>query len=195
MILALERVAYTYEERVVFQERSLEIDKTSCVAICGPNGSGKSTLLKILAGLIKPTKGNRRAQNGLSLGYLFQDSKDQFIAPMVIEDVAFSLFVQGVAKEEAFERAYKVLEVLGITHLERRSIHALSGGERRLAAIAGVLVGDYDVWILDEPMHEIDRIHEEKIEKILRERRCPLVFSTHDRGLVERLAATEHRMD
>lgn len=195
MGVRLESVGFLQEGRTILSEVSLEIDVGTKLAILGGNGAGKSTLLKILAGLLEPTSGVRIASKGWRVGYLFQDSKDQFIAPTLLEDVAFSLFAQGASEEDSLFRAREVLARLGIASLAERSIYHLSGGERRLGALAGVLAGEYEVWLLDEPTNEIDSLRRAIMVEILRESAIPMVIVTHDLSLARDIGARVMRLE
>ena len=196
MLVSLERIAFSLPDSPpLFQNLSLGIAPKDRLAILGSNGSGKSTLLKILAGLLEPTAGQRGSKEGLKIGYLFQDSKDQFIAPTVLEDVAFSLFAQGESRNGALERAKVELERLGIGSLAERSLYHLSGGERRLVALAGVLAGDYDLWLLDEPTNEMDEAHQARVEEILATSLTPWAIITHDLALPRSLGASIYRLE
>lgn len=161
-LIKVENLSFGYGDKALFSGVSLDIKDNSKIVICGKNGSGKSTFLSILAG-IKDCDGIVAKQN-LKVSYLFQDSNDQFIAPNVLDDVAFSLLADGVSTENALSLSLDMLKSLKILHLKDKSIYSLSGGEKRIVAIAGMLVRSADIYMLDEPFNELD---DEKIELVL----------------------------
>ena len=120
-------------------------------------------------------------KRNLKIAYLFQNSDDQFIAPNVIEDVAFSPLVEGFKQEKAYEAALDILSKFEISHLANRSIYNLSGGEKRLAAIAGTLIRDADIYLLDEPFNELDDKKSELVLKNLNEKNRAFVIITHQK--------------
>ena len=147
------------------------------VALVGANGSGKSTLLLHLAGAIKPQHGIiTTAKTGL----IFQDADDQILMPSVIEDVAFSLVANGMKVSQAHERALNMLESLGIAHLAERVPHKLSGGEKRMVSLAGVLITNPDILLLDEPTANLDPKSRRRVINFLRESDKTIILATHD---------------
>lgn len=164
------------------------------VAILGPNGAGKSTLLFHILGLLRPQEGLVKVL-GVSpaeewpairrrVGVVLQNVDEQLIAPTVIDDVAFSPRQYGVAEAEALERAHRALDLLGIDHLAERVPHNLSGGEKRKVALAGALVMEPDLLVLDEPFEGLDPASRDALlaltERLSRERGMTIVMSTHD---------------
>lgn len=132
----------------------------------GLNGSGKTTFARLINGLTKPTEG-KVSVNGLdtvkdakavlqTVGFIFQSPQNQIILPIVRDDVAFGLKRLGIGKAETETRVKAVLGRLGISHLEERRAHELSGGELQLAALAALLVTEPQVLILDEPTNQLD---------------------------------------
>ena len=139
------------EIRVLFDVEELRVAHKEKVAIVGANGVGKTTFLEILAGLNefdgqleifheKIEKKDDYLKVRGDVGYLFQDSNDQFLAPIVEDDVAFGLFARGLKKDEIVRRVGQILEEFGIAHLAKKVVYHLSGGEKKLVALAGVLV-------------------------------------------------------
>lgn len=136
------------------------------VGLIGANGAGKSTLMKILLGLLKAegtitVDGKYLCEKNLkeirrTLGFVFQNSDNQMFMPTVIEDITFGLINYGIHKNEAEEKAVQVLENLNIKDLKTRHNHTLSGGEKRMAAIATVLAMEPKVLLMDEPTSTLD---------------------------------------
>jgi len=168
------------------------------VAVLGPNGSGKSTLLLHLNGLLLPTVG-RVTVDGVSVseesapavrrkvGFVFQDPDDQLFLPTLLEDAAFGPLNAGLSPGEAASRAMAELRALGLEDQADRAAHHLSGGERRLAALATVLVSDPEILVLDEPTEALDARARRTVVEILRRRTETLVVATHDLGVAAAL--------
>lgn len=179
---------------------SFTIETDERVALLGAAGSGKSTLLQHLNGLLSPEAGGVRVDgvpvNGDSLrdvrrkvGLVFQDPNDQLFLPTVIEDVAFGPLNDGVTPHDAAHQATAVLEELGLVGLERRPAHHLSGGERRLAALATVLVSRPALLALDEPTGDLDAGSRARLVNLLQRRSETLLVATHDLPVAEALCS------
>jgi cobalt/nickel transport system ATP-binding protein len=164
------------------------------VALVGGNGAGKSTLLEHLNATLVPDEGELvvdgtaiaggdEAHARREVGFVFQDADTQLVAPTVLEDVLFGLQNYGTTGEEARRRAREALATVDAAHLEDRVPHYLSGGEKRLVALAGVLVLEPSVVVLDEPLAGLDpersRLVAERIQQVHREG-VSVVLSTHD---------------
>ncbi|HMK46533.1 MAG TPA: ATP-binding cassette domain-containing protein [Methanocella sp.] len=172
------------------------------VAICGANGSGKSTLLEHLNGLLTPTSGHvyvmgkqcadMKGEIWKDVGLVFQRPEDQLFAPTVLDDVMFGPINLGMSVEQAREVAMRALEHVGALDLTDKMPNYLSGGQRRLVAIAGVLAMKPKVLCLDEPTSDLDDRHARMVEDIIHETRdvhdISVVISTHDLDLASRLA-------
>ncbi|NLH79548.1 MAG: ABC transporter ATP-binding protein, partial [Phyllobacteriaceae bacterium] len=161
------------------------------------NGAGKTTLMRTLVGLERPASGRvvafgaeRKVEKDFRevralAGYLFQDPDDQLFAPTVIEDVAFGPLNLGLAPREATARAEATLERLALSHLARRITHRLSGGEKRLVALAGVLAMEPRALLLDEPTNALDETHLARLSQILAGLDVAMVIVSHDRHFLE----------
>ena len=173
------------------------------VAVCGANGSGKSTLIEHLNGTLVPEVGRvevrgetvdeaRRRELWRTVGVVFQDADSQLFAPTVVEDVAFGPMNLGLSAGEARRTALEALESVGGSVLEQKIPAYMSGGEKRLAALAGVLAMRPEVIAFDEPTSDLDPIHAARIEALIgelrREGTYGLVISTHDLDLAARIA-------
>lgn len=161
-------VTFTYPNgATALNSINLKIEEHKKVALLGENGSGKTTLLLHLNGLHRPTGGEVAILGSLideenldwvrtKVGMIFQNSDDQLFAPTVFQDVAFGPRNLGMGEAEVNERVEEILDVLNITHLRDRSPDALSGGQKRRVALAGVLVMDAEILCLDEPHSGLD---------------------------------------
>ncbi len=181
---------------------TLKIRERESVVVLGPNGSGKTTLLNHMLGLLKPKDGRievlghelpeESARVRERLGVVFQNVDDQLIMPSVLEDVAFGLVNRGVPREEAFERAERVLRDLGIEHLKDRPPQFLSEGQKKLVALAGAVVTEPDLLILDEPTSGLDYRATRRFVRLISELKermgFTLVLTTFDVDVAAELA-------
>ena len=183
--------------RLVLDRVSLRLEPGERLALVGANGAGKTTLLRALVGLERPTSGRivafgaeRRVEKDFRevralAGYLFQDPDDQLFSPTVIEDVAFGPLNLGLTPPAAVARAETTLARLGLADLARRVTHRLSGGEKRLVALAGVLAMEPRALLLDEPTNALDESHLARLSGILATLDVALVLVSHDRHFLE----------
>jgi cobalt/nickel transport system ATP-binding protein len=172
------------------------------VALCGANGSGKSTLLEHLNGLLLPSAGHVyimgkpcpeiRKTVWRYVGLVFQRPENQLFAPTVLDDVMFGPLNLGMSQGDARAAALETLEHVGAAHLADKIPDYLSGGEKRLVAIAGVLVMKPAVICMDEPTSDLDDFHRQRIEELILDLRdvhgISLVIATHDTDMACRLA-------
>lgn len=162
------------------------------IGLIGPNGSGKTTLFRIIVGLSCPTsgdmffKGNKiTCKNDFrplrkETGFLFQHSEDQLFSPTVLEDVAFGPLNLGYSPGEAKDIALKTLKKLDLIDFESRITHKLSGGEKKLVALATTLAMNPSLLLLDEPTNNLDPSTQAHLIKILEELAIPQVIISHD---------------
>ncbi len=179
--MALNGITFTIEER-------------SKIALLGENGSGKTTLLLHLNGLHVPTSGEvtilGKAVDKANIdwvrtkvGMIFQNPDDQLFAPTVFQDVAFGPRNLGLDETHIKERVEDILDVLNISHLRDRSPDTLSGGEKRRVALAGILVMDAEIIVLDEPHSGLDPVGCLEFDDLLNELHSKgrtIVVATHD---------------
>ena len=217
-------------DRVLFERLNLELSHKEKIAIIGPNGCGKTTLLEIIGGLREKDDGEieifHHKISNLSefgkfrreIGFLFQNSFEQFIAPKVFDDVAFGLFARNEAlqkerknsdneseldkhlrnhhflkreilsKDEIYEKTLAVLENLGISHLKDKIVFHLSGGEAKLVALAGVLVCEPQILLLDEPTTGLDFDMQKNLAKILKGLNLSQIIVSHDKEFIQSVA-------
>ncbi len=195
--------AHTYPDGTVgVHEVDFTVYPDEIVTVIGGNGAGKSTLLEHLNATLVPDDGHLQV-NGRTIdsnskqyarqevGFVFQDPDTQLVAPTVLDDVMFGLRNQGVGPEEARDRAREALDRLDARHLEDRIPHHLSGGEKRLVGLAGVLVLDPSVIVLDEPLAGLDpqraTLLKDRIRQVHAEG-ISIVLSTHDLDFAAELA-------
>jgi energy-coupling factor transport system ATP-binding protein len=181
---------------------SLVVEPKEVLAIVGGTGSGKSTLVQHMNLLLVPTSGQvlvdgadattlRRSELRRRVGLVFQFPESALFAPTVEEDVAFAPRQLGLDEEEVRERVRQSLRALGAGHLAGRSPFALSGGEKRRAAIAGVLAMRPEVLVVDEPTAGLDPLSREELLDLilgLRESGVSVVLVSHDLDEVAEVA-------
>ncbi len=174
------------------------LSASETVALLGPNGSGKTTFLLHLNGLLqgegevrvcglKVEKQNLAAIRR-KVGLLFQDPDEQLFMPSVLEDVAFGPLSAGVPPEEALRRARQALAQVGMAEACDRAPYHLSAGEKRRVALAGVLVAEPEVLILDEPTTYLDPPGQRDLVALLRRLPQAKIIATHDVNLARALA-------
>ncbi|MBE9037766.1 energy-coupling factor ABC transporter ATP-binding protein [aff. Roholtiella sp. LEGE 12411] len=167
-VVEVQNLAYAYSpQEPVLQEISFTLNRGDRVALMGATGSGKSTLLENLIGLKQPRTG-KILINGIpvepttlsqvrrQIGFSFQDANDQLFMPTILEDVTFGPRNYGVPPAIAIDRARQLLADFGLEAYANRSSHELSGGQRRLAALAAILSLEPTILILDEPTNGLD---------------------------------------
>ncbi|MGZ4903221.1 MAG: energy-coupling factor ABC transporter ATP-binding protein [Halobacteriota archaeon] len=173
---------------------TLRVEEHAKVVLLGENGSGKTTLLLHLNGLHTPTSGEvmilGRPVNRANIdwartkvGMIFQNPDDQLFAPTVFQDVAFGPRNLGMDETRVRERVEETLDVLNIAHLRERPPDALSGGEKRRVALAGILVMDAEILVLDEPHSGLDPSGYLELNDLLDElhaKGCTILIATHD---------------
>ena len=203
-LIHVDCASHTYPDGSVgIHDMCFYVLKNEIVAICGPNGSGKSTLIEHLNGLLLPSLGtiwvNGRTitggeQAGLwkEVGVVFQNSDDQLFAPTVLDDVMFGPLNLGLSPDEARAQALEALETVGAAGLVGKLPSYLSGGQKRLISIAGILAMKPMVIAMDEPTSDLDPVHAGMIERIIRDLKerlgISVVIATHDMDLASRIA-------
>jgi energy-coupling factor transport system ATP-binding protein len=186
MALSAISVGYTYSIGHTYSERalsgvSLSVEQGDLVLVLGATGSGKSTLLRLMTGLLEPGEGEL-SLDGMPLssstargavGLVFQDPESQLFADTVIDDVMFGPRNLGLAADTARVSAEEALLAVGIEPREfaERSPFALSGGESRRVAIAGVLAMNPRYLLLDEPTAGLDSTGRSAVRSVVRELR------------------------
>lgn len=192
-IIRVEGVSFSYPgEKQILDGVDLTLHRGDRIGLMGPNGSGKTSLFHLIMGLLKPTAGTlqifgRKADTEddfLSvrrrIGLLFQDSDDQLFSPTVIEDVAFGPLNLGKPRSEAVGVAKRTMSDLGLSGFEERLTHKLSGGEKRLVALATVLAMEPEVLLLDEPTNGLDDATKAHIQDILTHIDLSFILISHD---------------
>ena len=193
-------LCYTYHDGTkALANMNFSVEKGENMAILGPNGAGKSTLLHHFNGLLMPTSGKvlvleKEVETSnldwvrQKVGLVFQDPDDQLFARTVGQDVAFGPVNLGFPPDEVKARVKWALEATEITELENKPPQNLSTGQKKRAAIAGVLAMKPEIMVLDEPMANLDPRTASKVLKLLlqlnKDLGLTLIIATHDVDLV-----------
>jgi cobalt/nickel transport system ATP-binding protein len=176
---------------------SFQLHPAQRVAMVGPNGAGKTTLLLaimravgfsgrvVIDGLEAGRRNEERCRN--RCGMTFQDADDQLFMPTLLEDVAFGPLNQGLSAGDACLRADGAIAAVGLSGLEGRPAHHLSGGQKRLAALATILSMNVKLLLLDEPAAGLDHRSRKRVTEILARRDEATLLATHDLELAGRL--------
>ena len=194
-MLAFQNVSFSYDgEGPVLENLSFSIEKGESVGLIGANGAGKSTIMKLLLGLLTGkgqilvdglpvTKGNlpRIRQK---IGFVLQDSDNQMFMPTVYEDMIFGPRNYGLSKEEAEHRVDQVLERLGLQALKHRYNHKISGGEKRMAAIATILAMEPEMILMDEPSTALDPVNRRTVIHTINSLPQTKLIASHDLDMI-----------
>lgn len=197
--IRLKELSFSFENRTVLNSVNLEVFEGDRVGLIGPNGSGKTTILQIIVGLLKPQSGTveifgkeRRKEKDFidvrrKIGFLFQDSDNQLFCPTVKEDIAFGPLNIGKTKEEALQIVKNTCAILGLNDFENRITYKLSGGEKRLVALATVIAMKPICYLLDEPTTGLDEESTQKVIDFLKNNARTYIIVSHDKNLIEQV--------
>ncbi|MFP7754131.1 energy-coupling factor ABC transporter ATP-binding protein [Thermodesulfobacteriota bacterium B35] len=206
--IELRNISFTYpgHDRPVFDNLNFSF-RGGHMGLIGDNGSGKTTLFHIMVGLLAPDSGQvlfngkvMESEEDFTLlrrqvGMLFQNADDQLFSPSVLEDIAFGPLNLGFRPEEAREIALTTLDRVGLAGYEDRITHHLSGGEKRLVALATVLAMEPEILLLDEPTNDLDNAARRRLLDILGSLDQSLILISHDWDFLSRLTSTFYALE
>jgi len=211
-IIEIENLSHTYMrgtplEHTALKGANIAVSEGECVAIIGHTGSGKSTLIQHFNGLIRPDSGkvfidgidlSKKKMDIKSLrrkvGLVFQNPEDQLFEKLIGDDIAYGPFKQGLPLKEVRERVKWAMDMVGLDfeEMKDRQTFALSGGQKRKVALAGILALKPKILVLDEPTAGLDpRSRNELLEKIKtlnKVEKLTVVFVSHNMEEVAYLA-------
>ena len=194
-MICFENVTYAYPgEKPVLKDLSFTISKGERVGLIGANGAGKSTVMKAALGLVNcegkiSIDGMEMCRRNLSairkcVGYVLQDSDNQMFMPTVYEDMIFAPLNYGLSREEAERRVDTVLKELGLEDLKHRYNHKISGGEKRMAAIATILAMEPDIILMDEPTAALDPYNRRIVINTIHSLPQTKLITSHDLDMI-----------
>jgi len=199
-IVEIDCITHVYPDLTKVQICGLEftVNQGERVGILGANGCGKTTLIKHLLGILLPKEGSVRvfgmdpvkeySRIRERVGVVMQDVDEQILGPTVYDDILFAPLNYGVPKAKAEAMAKSVIKKLNIEPLQGKIVHYLSGGEKKKVALAGALVMEPELLILDEPFTGLDpkarRDLIGTLNELNRERGISLIMTLHEVELV-----------
>jgi len=197
--LSLEAVSFSYPlTRAGVADITFSVQACEDVGIAGGNGAGKTTLFSLLTGLQIPDAGDilidditlsRKTLRDVraKLGLVLQDADDQLFCATALEDVAFGLIQRHLPEDEINRRAAEALRAVGVEHLADRPPFSLSGGEKKLVAIASVLAMEPSVLLMDEPSAGLDPAARRELIGLLKGLPQTKLIASHDLDLLYEL--------
>lgn len=189
-------LSFSYErQKEVLSNINFNAKGKESIGLIGANGVGKSTLLKLLVGLLLSPYGTISINDMMvqkknlpaireKIGYVFQDSNHQLFMPTVFEDVAFGPRNYGYSSSEVDKRVMQALQKVHMTAFKDTPIYKLSGGQKKLVAMATILSMNPDIILLDEPSSTLDPRNRRYLIHILNEMRVLKIIASHDLDLI-----------
>ena len=194
-MIEFENVSFAYEQgSPVIDNLSFTIGDGESVGLIGANGAGKSTIMKLLLGLV--TGEGRIAVDGIDvsrenlgkirqkLGFVLQNSDNQMFMPTVFEDMMFAPLNYMVSRKDAEKRVDEVLERLDLQYLKHKYNHKISGGEKRMAAIATILAMEPEAVLMDEPTSALDPYNRRIVINTIRGMEQTKIITSHDLDMI-----------
>jgi len=188
-VIKIIDVFFNYaDKKDVLKEIVISIEGGERVGIIGPNGAGKTTLFHLLCGVVKPVSGRillfgeERSDNKFNsdIGYVFQNPDDQLFNTTVYDDVAFGPLNLGLDINEVKERVEYALTVTNCIGFQNRPPHHLSGGEKRMSAIATIIAMKPEIIIYDEPTSNLDIRTRRKLINFVNSTSITTIIASHD---------------
>ena len=194
-MIRFEHVSAYYEKGVpVIRDVTFSVAKGESVGLIGANGAEKTTLMRAMLGLTLhqgtitvdgvEVTGKTLPEIRKKLGFVLQNSDNQMFMPTVYEDMAFGPMNYGLSRQETDTRVDEVLERLGLEELKHRHNHKLSGGEKRMAAIATVLAMEPETIRMDEPTSALDPCNRRLVIRTVRELPQTKLITSHDLDMI-----------
>ena len=189
-MVRVEHLCFGFDNNLVLKDITFEVRDGALFAITGRSGTGKTTLARLLCGLLKPVSGSVNVSEQPRM--VFQFPERQLFARTVLEDVMYGPLNMGMDGKKAREAALAAMKKLGLGEtLSNRSPFSLSGGEKRLAAIAGIIAMDPGILVLDEPTAGLDAYGFDALVRVLEglhEEGRTIIVVSHDGDLVPSLS-------
>jgi cobalt/nickel transport system ATP-binding protein len=199
-IVEVDCITHVYPDMTQVQICGLDfiVNRGERVSILGSNGCGKTTLLKHLLGVLIPKDGSVKvfgvdpgkeySKIREKIGVVMQDVDEQILGPTVYDDILFAPLNYGIEKKKAEAMAKVVIEKLSLESIQKKIVNYLSGGEKKKVALAGALVMEPDLLILDEPFTGLDPVSRRDLIQILnelnKEKGITFIITLHEVDLV-----------
>ena len=193
-MIEFQNVSFSYGDVPVVENLSFTIQKGETVGLIGANGAGKSTIMKLMLGLLSgsgeiqvdglPVCRDNLAEIRKKIGFVLQDSDNQMFMPTVYEDMIFGPRNYGLSKEETEKRVDAVLTQLGLQDLKHRHNHKISGGEKRMAAIATILAMEPEMILMDEPSTALDPVNRRTVINTINRLPQTKLIASHDLDMI-----------
>ena len=211
-VIELQDITFSYlPEKPLLQDISLKIHAGPALQLTGANGCGKTTLIRLLNGITFPDRGTylfmgepvtrqRLADSAYAkwfhqkIGYVWQNPDGQLFCSSVEEEIAFGPAQMGLSPAEIRQRTDDTLALLHIEHLRHRAPYTLSGGEKKKTAIGTILAINPQIWVLDEPMNDLDATAQLWLADLLsslQKAGKTIIFTSHEQQLAATLHATK----
>ena len=188
-MVRVEHLCFGFDNNPVLKDITFEVKDGDLFVITGRSGTGKTTLARLLCGLLKPVSGTVNVSEQPRM--VFQFPERQLFARTVLEDVMYGPLNMGMDEGKAREAALTAMRKLGLGEdMQNRSPFSISGGEKRLAAIAGILAMDPQILVLDEPTAGLDAFGCDALVRILRalhDEGRTIIVITHDGQIMKEL--------
>ncbi|MEM8858246.1 MAG: ABC transporter ATP-binding protein [Chloroflexota bacterium] len=190
--LEISDLTFSYPEQPVLEGVSLTIRPGERVGLIGPNGAGKTTLFHSVCGVLKPNSGTINLFGNAvvagkfhpTVGLVFQYPDDQIFSPTVYDDIAFGPRNMGLVDSDVESRVHEAMTLTGISELADRAPHHLSGGQKRMVAIAGIKAMRPELIIYDEPSANLDMRARRRLINFIQESEETVLLSSHDLEMV-----------
>ena len=193
-MIEFQNVSFSYGDNPVVENLSFSIKKGETVGLIGANGAGKSTIMKLMLGLIcgrgeikvdgLPVCRENLPEIRKKIGFVLQDSDNQMFMPTVYEDMIFGPRNYGLSKEETYKRVDEILRQLGLESLKHRHNHKISGGEKRMAAIATILAMEPEMILMDEPSTALDPVNRRTVINTINRLPQTKLIASHDLDMI-----------
>ena len=194
-MIEFQNVSFGYDTAdPVVENLSFTIHKGESVGLIGANGAGKSTIMKLMLGLLHgsgeitvgglPVRREHLPAIRKKIGFVLQDSDNQMFMPTVYEDMTFGPRNYGLSKAETDRRVDEILNQLGLQTLKYRHNHKISGGEKRMAAIATILAMEPEVILMDEPSTALDPVNRRTVIRTINGLPQTKLIASHDLDMI-----------
>ena len=194
--ISIDNVVYKYPDGFkAIDNISININKGEKVGLIGSNGAGKTTFLQLIIGALNLNSGSiildditlskkNIKEIRKKVGYIFQDSDNQLFMNKVYEDISFGLRNMNLSSAEIKDRVSNISKYLDIEDILDKNIYKLSGGQKKLVAIAGILVMNPSLILMDEPSVALDPKARRKLINILKELDETILIASHDLDMI-----------